>query len=138
MKSACVLMLLCGTVAAQPGPDAQPPPHDPAAPQGYAPPPGDYAQPSPMAPQGPQPGGARTTFMSTTEKRWDVRIDQNAVCTTPCALYVEPGRFVTMHSQDPHPQKVSVGYIPPGDFLVNAKPRSDGFRNWSSLCRRRV
>lgn len=122
MKSACVLMLLCGTAVAQPGPDAPPPPDGPAAPA-YEPPPDGYAQPSPMP---PAQGGARTTFVSTTEKRWDVRIDQNAVCTTPCSLYVEPGRYVTMHSQDPHPQKLRVGYIPPGDFLVNAKPRSDG------------
>jgi len=140
MKSACLLLALCGTAAAQPGPDAPqpygPPPQDPAPyepayppppqyqpPAQYQPPP-QYAQPS--APQGPQAGGARTTFVSTTEKRWDVRIDQNAVCTTPCSLYVEPGRFVTMHSHDPHPQKLRVGYIPPGDFVVNAKPRSDG------------
>lgn len=106
MKSVCMVMLLCATASAQPGPDS-PYPVDPAA--------GGYAQP-----------GSRATFVSTTEKRWDVRIDQNAACTTPCALVLEPGHFVTMHSQDPHPQKLSVGYIPPGDVIVNAKPRSDG------------
>jgi hypothetical protein len=83
-----------------------------------------YAEPS-AQPQ-PMPGGGRATFVSTTEKRWDVRIEGNAVCTTPCALYVEPGRFVTMHSQDRHPQKLSVGLLPPGDHMVNAKARSEG------------
>jgi hypothetical protein len=132
MRSACLFVLcLGGTAAAQPGADSPPPPqpypYNAPAPQPYeqpAPTEMPYAQPS--APHQPVGGGANTTFVSTTEKRWDVRVDQNAVCTTPCSLYVEPGRFVTMHTQDRHPQKVSVGYIPPGDFVVNAKPRSDG------------
>jgi hypothetical protein len=125
-------LVICGVVAAspawaQPGadpyPEPQPPP--PYQPQ-YGPPVAPaYAQPSP-APQQPIAGGARTSFVSTSEKRWDVRIDNNAVCTTPCALYVEPGRFVTMHMQDVPRSKLSVGYIPPGDFVVTAKPRSEG------------
>jgi hypothetical protein len=152
MKSLCLLVLLGGTAAAQPGatdpppqpypaPQPQPPPQTYPAPQTYPPPqtypaPQPYPPPQPYArpqyaqpqppPQHPAPGGSRATFMSTTEKRWDVRIDTNAVCTTPCSMYVEPGRFVTMHSQDLRPTKLSVGYIPPGDFIVNAKPRSEG------------
>lgn len=135
MRSPCLFVLcLGGTAWAQPGADAPPTPQPypyntggpyeqpPPPPQDYAPPP--YAQPSP--PQQPIAGGSNTTFVSTTDTRWDVRVDQNAVCTTPCSLYVEPGRFVTMHSQDRHPQKLSVGYIPPGDFTVHAKPRSEG------------
>jgi hypothetical protein len=135
MKSAC--LIVCGLLAtarssfAQPGaqdPQPQPyppPPPQPYAPQPYGPPPGApaYAQPSPMPPQA---GGARTTFVSTTEKRLDVRLDSNAVCTTPCSLYVEPGRFVTLHLQDLPRSKLSVGYMPPGDFVVTAKPRADG------------
>ncbi|MBA2541168.1 MAG: hypothetical protein H0V17_16120, partial [Deltaproteobacteria bacterium] len=118
MRLACLLVLGLGSTAvAQPG--AQDPPPYP-----YNTPPQEYAEPS--SPAQPIGGGARTTFVSTTEKRWDVRIDSNALCSTPCSLYVEPGRFVTLHSQDRHPQKLSVGYLPPGDHLVNAKPRSDG------------
>jgi hypothetical protein len=122
--------LLSSTAYAQPGaqdPYAPPPqPELPQQPYGPAPvDPNAYAQPS-MPPQQPQPGGARATFVSTTEKRWDVRLDQNAVCTTPCSLYVEPGRFVTLHMQDIPRSKLSVGYIPPGDFVVSAKPRSEG------------
>lgn len=149
MRLACLFLVLCGgTALAQPGPDAPPAPQPypynaptpapaPPAPQPdqyppsmpyenapMPPPHPGYAEPS--APREPIAGGTRTTFVSTTETRWDVRIDQNAVCTTPCSLYVEPGRFITMHTQHRHPQKVSVGYLPPGDFVVNAKPRSEG------------
>lgn len=109
LRIACVAIVL-GSAAlanAQPGPEYQPPPHAPPQPQ-------------------PQPGGARVTFVSDSEKRWDVRIDDSAVCTTPCAIYVEPLHFVTMHSHDPHPQKLSVGQLPAGDVMVTAKPRADG------------
>jgi hypothetical protein len=64
--------------------------------------------------------------VSSSETRWDVRLDNDAVCSTPCSIYVEPGRFVTLHTQERHPSKVSVGYIPPGDFVVTAKPRAQG------------
>ena len=48
------------------------------------------------------------------------------MCTTPCAIYVEPLRYITMHSHDRNPQKLSVGHLPPGDFMVTAKPRAEG------------
>ena len=131
MRTALVVCLLSSTAYAQPGaqepyapppqPEAPPQPYGPAAPMD----PNGYAQPS-GPPRQPQPGGARTTFVSTSDKRWDVRLDQNAVCTTPCSIYVEPGRFVTLHMQDVPRSKLSVGYIPPGDFVVTAKPRSEG------------
>lgn len=135
MRSVYLVVLMCGTAAAQPGADPVYPAPQPDQPQPQTypppqPPPQTYSAPAPYAQPAPPhqtaPGGSRTTFVSTTEKRWDVRIDSNAVCTTPCSLYVEPGRFVTMHSQDLRPQKLSVGFIPPGDIMVHAKPRSDG------------
>ena len=95
-------------------------------------PPGGYAEPSPPVeaqppqPQAPPPGSTRATFVSTSQVRWDVRIDDNAVCTTPCSIMVEPVRFVTLHSHDLRSERVNVGYMPPGDVLVQAKPRSQG------------
>jgi hypothetical protein len=71
-------------------------------------------------------GGTRATFVSTGETRFDVRIDGNAACTTPCALVIAPLRFVTLYSQERSPAKLSVGYMPPGDLVVSAKPRSEG------------
>jgi len=130
--AACGFLGLATTAAAQPGatpagpPQPQPQPYPEPAPPPYGPQANPaYAQPSPPVAQ-PIPGGSRATFVSTSEKRWDVRLDSNAVCTTPCAIYVEPGKFVTLHMQDLPRSKLSIGYIPPGDFVVTAKPRADG------------
>lgn len=72
------------------------------------------------------PNMTRATFVSTGETRFDVRIDGNAACTTPCQLLVEPLRFVTLYSQERAPVKLSVGYMPQGDVIVSAKPRAQG------------
>lgn len=78
-------------------------------------------QPAPLP-----PGATRAMFVSTGETRWDVRIDGNAVCTTPCAVVVSPLHFVSLHSQDRAPTHLSVGYLAPGDVLVQAQPRAEG------------
>jgi len=124
--SLIVLGVLVAPAVAQPGqtpadpypqplPDPQPSPYPQPPP--YQPPPPDAR---------PMPPGTRATFVSTGETRWDVRLDSNAVCTTPCAVVIEPLRFVTLHSQDRSPSHLAVGYLPPGDVLVQAKPRAQG------------
>ncbi len=70
--------------------------------------------------------GSRATFVSTAEMRRDVRLDGNAVCTTPCSIFVEPLRFVTLHSQARAPTRLSVGHLPAGDVFVRAQPRAEG------------
>jgi hypothetical protein len=106
---------LSASAAAQPGqvydPNASSPPE---------------AQYRPPAPPQPAPGSTRATFMSTGETRWDIRLDGNAVCTTPCSIYVPPLQFVTLHSQEHSPTKLKVGYMPQGDVLVRAEPRAQG------------
>jgi hypothetical protein len=102
--SLVTLALATATAAAQPG----------------------YAEPSPPQPAPAAADATRATFVSTSEVRWDVRIDDNAVCTTPCSIMVDPVRFVTLHSHDARSERVNVGYMPPGEVLVQAKPRSQG------------
>jgi hypothetical protein len=85
-----------------------------------------YAEPSPPQPTPAGANATRATFVSTSEVRWDVRIDDNAVCTTPCSIMVDPVRFVTLHSHDLRSERVNVGFMPPGDVLVQAKPRAQG------------
>ena len=129
-----LLAVLTGTAAAQPGqiydpnaPTAPPPDYQPAPqpqPQPYPQP--QPPQPYPQQPYQQQPNSTHATFMSTGETRWDVRVDGNAVCTTPCSLYIEPLRFITMHSQDRNPTKLQVGALPQGPVLVRAQPRAEG------------
>ena len=113
-----VLGLLAARAGAQPGQPAAAPPE--LAP--YQPTP----DPPPMPPEPLPPGATRAMFVSTGEARWDVRIDSNAVCTTPCAVVVSPMHYVTLHSQDRAPTHLAVGYLAPGDVLVQAEPRAEG------------
>lgn len=134
-KSICwiVLGLLAAPAAAQPGqmpsgamPSGAPPyaqPQPPPQPE-YGPAPQQPPQQQPYAPQAATP--TRATFVSTGEVRWDVRLDNNAVCTTPCSLLIEPMHFVSLAAQERSRDRLAVGYLPPGDVLVQAKPRAEG------------
>jgi hypothetical protein len=112
----------------QPMPPPQQPygqPMPPQQPYGQPMPPQEpYGQP--MPPRQPPPGATRATFVSTGEARWDVRLDNNAVCSTPCSLIIDPMRFVSMYSQERSPSRLAVGHLPPGEVLVQAKPRAEG------------
>jgi hypothetical protein len=138
-----VLGSLAAPAAAQPGqtpPVPAPAPPYPAPTSPYpepapAPPPGEQSMPSPgeqpmpppmSSPRPPSPTATRATFVSTGEARWDVRIDNNAVCTTPCSMLIDPLHFVTLAAQDRTQARLSVGYLPPGDVVVQARPRAEG------------
>jgi hypothetical protein len=121
------LCALCGTALAQPGAGAPLPPSQPAAaqvvePNGYWSPPDNVqpqAQPQPNAP-------TRATFVSTGEAKWDVWIDQQPACATPCTVPVMPLQFIALRTQERNPVRLDVGYLPHGDLMVTAKPMSEG------------
>jgi hypothetical protein len=75
-----------------------------------------------------QPIGApaRATFSSTTHQQWDVWVDNQYLCATPCTLALTTVQAVALKSQEPNPVRLDVGYIPPGDVGVRAKPLSTG------------
>jgi len=123
--SSIVLGLLTTSAAAQPGQTPVMPSEPPPPPEYTQPMPPD-GQPMPPRQQQPPPGATRATFISAGEARWDVRIDSEAVCTTPCSLVIDPLRFITLYSQDRAPTRLAVGYLPPGDLIVQAKPRAEG------------
>lgn len=82
------------------------------------------AQPAPQAQ--PQAAPARATFVSTSEEQWDVSVDRQPVCSTPCTLGVMPLQFVALRTQEREPIRLDVGYLPAGDYMVSAKPLSNG------------
>jgi hypothetical protein len=102
-----VVVALSGSVSAQPS----------------GPPDPGMGQPQ----QQPPPGSTRATFLSTTgEMQWEVTLDRARACTTPCSIWVEPNRFVALHSHEPAPVRLDVGYLAGNDVVVSAKPLHTG------------
>jgi hypothetical protein len=82
------------------------------------------ARAQPEAPQAPPP--TRATFVSDTSQQWDVTIDGEPVCGTPCTYLLFPVQFVTLRSREPRPVLLDVGRLPPGDLIVSGKPLETG------------
>src|SRR3954447_8315034 len=80
-----------------------------------------WAQPA----QTPQPA-TRATFVSTGEAKWDVYVDKQAACPTPCTLALFPLQFVALRTQEENPIRLDVGYMPAGDVMVTARPLNGG------------
>ena len=76
------------------------------------------------APQGEAP--TRATFISTSSRQWDVVVDDQPVCSTPCSGPLFPLQFVMLRSQEESPVRLDVGRLPPGDVMVSGKPLQHG------------
>lgn len=120
------------SAVAQPGASLQPevePVPDGALPAPDAPPdaaPDDAALDAPPYAPVPPPGSTQATFTSTGPERWEVLLDRQPACATPCSIYVEPNRFVTLRSFERSPVLLDVGYLPPGSVVVRGKPYEGG------------
>ena len=68
----------------------------------------------------------RATFLSTTSQPWDVLVDGQPMCATPCSGPLHPVQFVVLRSQQPSPVILEVGRLPPGDVIVSGKPLEQG------------
>lgn len=133
----CLSSLITATSAlAQPG-NTPPAGAGPAGPGAWQPP-GADAQPAAMpAPQQPMPapqqpmqqppqGSTQATFVSSGIQPWDVLLDRQPVCATPCTMWVEPGRFVSLREQAANPIRLDVGALPAGSVLVTGTPMREG------------
>lgn len=98
-------------------PPAEPPEGPQPAPQPSGP---------PQQPAAPPPGATQVTFVSTTTDGWDVLLDRQPVCATPCSIWVEPLRFVSLRTHERAPIRLDVGYLPQGSVMVSAKPLENG------------
>jgi len=72
------------------------------------------------------PAPTRANVVSTGARQWDVLIDNEVVCSTPCTGPLFPQQFMVLHSQDRDPVLLEVGHLPPGDLIVSAKPHQHG------------
>lgn len=108
-----VTCALAAPVAAQPGLTPEQPPA-----------PVDNAPPAAPVPQGPPPGSTQATFVSTSSDGWEVLLDRQPACATPCSMYVPPMRYVTLRSRSR--VLLDIGYLPQGSVVVRGRPLSEG------------
>jgi len=79
------------------------------------------------SPAGPEPQApTQATFISTTRQQWDVVVDDQPMCSTPCSGPLLPLQFVVLRSQEPSPVLLDVGRLPPGNLIVSGKPLQQG------------
>jgi hypothetical protein len=131
MRAIGLLLALTGVASAQPGGSDLPIGGVPAA-MGEPQPPVDY-QPPPPQPEAPaQPSmpdmataPTRATFVSTSDAAWDVWVDRNAICATPCTLPLATN-YVTVKTQERNPIRLDIGYLPAGDVTVKIHPFREG------------
>lgn len=138
-----LVLALAGQSTAQPGAPLQPAPApvNPAGPidpsQGaagdaagdalVAPPdayripgvPGDPGMPAPWV-------GVETEFVSATSLPWEVMVDQQSACWTPCKLALDGPRWVTLRSRDRRPIRLDVGELGRQPATVTAHDLKQG------------
>ena len=68
----------------------------------------------------------RATFVSTSRLQWDVVVDDQPMCATPCTGPLTPLQFVVLRSHESNPVLLEVGRLPPGDLIVHGKPLQRG------------
>jgi hypothetical protein len=85
----------------------------------------EYAPPQPEDAPSPPPG-ARVDFVSSGGIQWEVLVDRQPACATPCSLWLDPARWVTMRTRERRPLRLEVGRVGHGETMVIAKPLSTG------------
>ncbi len=137
LVSTIVTVCAASTAWAQPGasdPYIPPQPAPPESAGAPVPQPQPALQPEPqpeqpgqpMQPMQPPPGSTQATFVSTTQQPWEVLLDRQPACQTPCSIYVPPMRFVTLRSFERSPVLLQVGYLPQSSVIVEGKPLENG------------
>jgi hypothetical protein len=84
-------------------------------------------------PEGP-PGTARVDFMSMDDdQRWDVFVNDQVACTTPCTQWVDPARPILMRSRTDHflrgPERLEVSRFPPEALSAPVQVRAEAGSN---------
>jgi hypothetical protein len=108
------LLLTASLAAAQSPPEAPSQEPDPAASAGA------------VSAETAAPAPTQATFVSATSEGWNVIVDDEPICSTPCSGPLQPWQFVVLSSQDTRPVLLEVGRLPPGRLLVSGKPLSHG------------
>ncbi len=118
---------MAATAGAQPGAAAPPSPAEPPAveqaPQGEV-----VVEQPVVTPDAPVVRwvGMETEFVSATAMPWEVMIDQQSACWTPCKLVLDGPHWVTMRSRDRQPIRLEVGELGREPSSVTAHDLKNG------------
>ena len=77
----------------------------------------------------PPPGTVAVDIVSGgADTRWDVIIDDQARCTTPCGVNLNPAHPLLLRTRDDHPDQLYLPHIPSGEGPVQivAQPKRAG------------
>ncbi|MBP8806571.1 MAG: hypothetical protein KBG48_01505 [Kofleriaceae bacterium] len=101
-----------GVASAQPA-SAQPAIAPTTAPGEAAPPTADLAPLPPAEPptSPPTPVGVETEFLSATAMPWEVMVDRQSICQTPCKIYLDGPHWITMRTREARPLRLEVGNL---------------------------
>lgn len=89
-------------------------------------PPSEPAAPMPIAPPPPAPRGVETEFVSATEMPWEVMVDRQSICETPCTLQLDGLHWVTMRTREAAPLRLEVGNLGARPSRVTAEDIGTG------------
>jgi hypothetical protein len=82
---------------------------------------------APPAPPGPIiEAGVETEFVSATAMPWEVMVDQQSMCTTPCRLMLERPHWITMRTREERPLRLEVGQLGGAPTSVTAHDLGTG------------
>ena len=109
VAATAVVTAWTGVATAQPSADAPPPTIGPA-----------------MPPPAPPPPASVVEFLSATEQAWEVMVDRQSTCTTPCRVQLDRPHWITMRTREQRPLRLEVGNLGGGAAQVTAHDLGTG------------
>jgi hypothetical protein len=128
VSAGALVLLGAGAALAQPGSSPPPVENSSGLPAGTAPA-GEVVVEEPVATESSPVVrwvGMETEFVSATEMPWEVMVDQQSACWTPCKLVLDGPHWVTMRSRDRRPIRLEVGELGRAPAAVTAHDLKTG------------
>lgn len=78
------------------------------------------------APAAPVRPGVEVEVVSTEGRQWEVMVDHQSTCNTPCRLMLDGPRWITLRSLERNPLRLEVGELGHRPARLSAKPLGTG------------
>lgn len=82
--------------------------------------------PTATGPAAPVRPGIETEVVSTEGRQWEVMVDHQSTCNTPCRLMLDGPRWITLRSLERNPLRLEVGELGYRPSRLSAKPLGTG------------